>query len=46
MSWTHLDKQLAAYEERLRSEIKLSDDVSDKLATTIAAEVHFLPRDI
>ena len=46
MSWAHLDIQMAAYEERLRSEIKLSGDICDKLATTIAADVRFLPRNI
>ena len=46
MSWTHLDRQMSAYSENLRHEIKLSDEICKKLATTIAADVRFLPPEI
>jgi hypothetical protein len=46
MTWTHLDRQMSAYSENLRLEVKLSDEVCNKLATTIAADVRFLPRKI
>ena len=46
MSWENLDRQMSAYSDSLRNEVKLSDEICGKLATTIAADVRFLPREI
>ena len=46
MSWTYLDRQMSAYSENLRHEVKLSGEICNKLATTIATDVRFLPREI
>jgi hypothetical protein len=43
MSWSAMDHQMAFYATELQAELKLSDDSCRKLATTIAAEVRFLP---
>ncbi|MDP1702121.1 MAG: hypothetical protein Q8L53_14340 [Aestuariivirga sp.] len=37
---------MSAYSENLRHEVKLPDESCKKLATTIAADVRFLPREI
>ncbi len=43
MSWSAIDRQMAAYMPELQGELKLPAEVCRKLATTIAAEVRFLP---
>lgn len=43
MSWLALDQQMAVFAERLEREVKVSPTVVSKLATTIAADVRFLP---
>ena len=43
MSWQLLDQQMAQFAERLKHEVKISADAATKLATTIAADVRFLP---
>lgn len=43
MTWTVLDNQMAAWSARLVSGVKLSEADSKKIATTIAADVRFLP---
>jgi len=45
MTWDHLDKQMAAWSGRLESELKISSEISPKLATSIAADVRFLSAD-
>ena len=42
MNWQHLDAQMRAYSARLTSEVKLTPEMAEKLATTIAADVRFL----
>jgi len=42
MNWQHLDTQMKAFAPRLTSEVKLTPEMADKLATTIAADVRFL----
>jgi hypothetical protein len=37
---------MSSYSKNLRHEVKLSDEICNKLATTIAADVRFLPREI
>lgn len=43
MSWTDLDQQMASWASRLIDEVKVSDEHSRKLATSIAGEIRFLP---
>lgn len=43
MNWHHLDTQMQFFAARLTSEVKLTTAIAAKLATTIAAEVRFLP---
>jgi hypothetical protein len=43
MSWQSLDQQMAPFAERLKSEVKVPSEAASKLATTIAADVRFLP---
>jgi hypothetical protein len=45
MTWTPLDNQMVRYSESLKAELRLADAVCEKLATTIAADVRFLPQD-
>jgi hypothetical protein len=42
MNWQHLDTQMRAFSARLASEVKLTPEMAEKLATTIAADVRFL----
>ena len=42
MNWQRLDAQMRPFAHRLTAEVKLSDDVAGKLATSIAADVRFL----
>jgi hypothetical protein len=42
MNWQHLDTQMKAFAARLTSEVKLTPEMAEKLATTIAADVRFL----
>ncbi|MDR3486607.1 MAG: hypothetical protein P4M05_17095 [Bradyrhizobium sp.] len=46
MTWARLDEQLAVWSDKLVSEIKISENNSRKLATKIASDVRFLPRDV
>ena len=43
MSWHILDQQMSVFAERLKSDVKLPQEAWSKLATTIAADVRFLP---
>jgi hypothetical protein len=43
MSWSKLDSQLARWCYRLVSQLKIPPSAASKLATTVAAEVRFLP---
>lgn len=45
MTWQTLDKQLAAWSTRLTSDLKIAEGESRKLATSIASEVRFLPKE-
>ena len=42
MNWQHLDAQMKAFAARLTSEVKLTPEMAEKLATTIASDVRFL----
>lgn len=42
MNWQHLDSQMKVFAARLTSEVKLTPEIAEKLATTIAADVRFL----
>ncbi|MEI7614405.1 MAG: hypothetical protein WCK63_16010 [Betaproteobacteria bacterium] len=42
MNWQHLDTQMKAFSARLTSEVKLTPEMAEKLATSIAADVRFL----
>lgn len=42
MNWQHLDTQMKAFSPRLTKEVKLTPEMADKLATSIAADVRFL----
>jgi hypothetical protein len=42
MNWQHLDAQMQLFSARLTSEVKLAQEMTAKLATTIAADVRFL----
>lgn len=42
MNWKHLDAQMQPFTARLTSEVKLTQEMAAKLATTIAADVRFL----
>lgn len=42
MNWQHIDTQMRAFSARLTSEIKLTPEMAERLATTIAADVRFL----
>ncbi len=46
MTWARLDEQMAVWSDKLVSQIKISEDDSRKLATKIASDVRFLPRDV
>jgi hypothetical protein len=43
MSWHLLDEQMAAFSERLERNVKVPSAAVSKLATSIAADVRFLP---
>lgn len=43
MTWDQMDKQMAVWSERLVSELKITEANGRRLATTIAADVRFLP---
>lgn len=43
MTWHLLDQQMAVFAERLKREVKVPSEAATKLATTIAADVRFLP---
>ncbi len=43
MSWQFLDQQMAAFSERLECDVKVSSAAASKLASTISADVRFLP---
>lgn len=43
MSWHLLDQQMAAFSERLEREVKVLPAAALKLATTVAADIRFLP---
>jgi hypothetical protein len=45
MNWSKLDIQLARWSDRLISELHIPADAAVKLATTIAADVRFLPKE-
>ena len=42
MTWQKLDEQMAAWAMRLVSDVRLCEESSQRLATTIASEVRFL----
>ena len=42
MTWKALDDQMAKWQEKLVGEVKVSQDVVSKLATTVASEIRFL----
>ena len=42
-SWSRLDNQLKAFEHQLMSDVKVSPEFASRLATTLAAEIRFLP---
>jgi hypothetical protein len=42
MNWKHLDTQMQFFLARLTSEVKLTPEMAEKLATTIASDVRFL----
>jgi hypothetical protein len=42
MNWQNLDIQMNIFSSRLTSEVKLTPEMTKKLATTIAADVRFL----
>jgi len=42
MNWRQLDAQMQPFSTRLMSELKLTSEIANKLATTIAANVRFL----
>lgn len=42
MNWNHIDNQMKAFSDRLVKEVKLTDDMAKKLATTVAADVRSL----
>ena len=46
MSWQLIDKQMVAFTERLVQDVKVPADVCSRLATTIAADVRFLPLEV
>ncbi len=46
MTWDPIDKQMAVWSERLKSELKIDEEHSRKLATAIAADVRFLPAEV
>jgi hypothetical protein len=46
MSWHLLDQQMVAYGELLQRQVRLDGNVCAKLATTVAADVRFLPADV
>jgi hypothetical protein len=46
VSLERLDQQLAVHKFRLQVEMRLNDDQCGKLATTIAADVRFLPQSV
>lgn len=43
MDWRHLDEQMQQWSTRLRDDLKIEPPESNRLATTIAAEVAALP---
>ena len=43
MTWSKLDSQLARWSDRLISELQVPAHAANKLATTVAAEIRFLP---
>ncbi len=45
MAWQNLDQQMARWSARLVLELKITEVESQKLATNIASEVRFLPKD-
>lgn len=45
MSWRHLDLQMNQWAARLISEVKLPAEITSSLATTIAADIRFLPQE-
>jgi hypothetical protein len=46
VSWARLDAQMETYAETLRQELEIPPHAIAKLATAIASEVRFLPREI
>lgn len=42
MNWQHLDVQMQRFAERLTNDVKVTPEMTAKLATTIAADVRFL----
>lgn len=44
MTWKILDAQLANWSARLVNDLKIAEDESRKLATSIASEIRFLPK--
>lgn len=45
MSWHTLDRQMAAFADRLTGDVKVTVEAAAKLATTVAADVRFLAPD-
>jgi len=43
MSWQLLDQQMSMFAERLKSDVKVPSEAATKLATSIAADIRFLP---
>ncbi len=41
-SWHKLDAQMARFSDRLINAVKLSPEIAEKLATSVAADVRFL----
>jgi len=46
MTWNRLDEQMAQWSRKLVLEVKISEDHATKLATHVASDVRFLPRDV
>jgi hypothetical protein len=46
MTWQPIDRQMAAFSERLTRDVKVPAAAVAKLATTLAADVRFLPSDV
>jgi hypothetical protein len=46
MTWNRLDEQMARWSRELVSEVRIPENQTSKLATQVASDVRFLPRDV